>query len=123
MWQDAALLYVGIARQDPSRTSNPKARVVAGRLATYRACRLTQDFTVAAAFRFVVPHLDDAERRALQSGTIGVREIQRRTRSAVWRLVSVSAVAADPIVAAAAERHVKRYGLPGGSPPLFNPSP
>lgn len=57
LWYGHDLLYVGVSRQDPATTTNPQARGVPGRLNTYRLARLGNDFTLAVAFRFVVPHL------------------------------------------------------------------
>lgn len=78
LWHEDMLLYVGIARVDPKDTKNPQAAGVPGRLGTYRRCRLTSDFAIACAFRFVVPSLSDNQSAALATGIFGVRDVQNR---------------------------------------------
>ena len=122
LWFKDELLYVGIARVSPRDTRNPQAAGVAGRLRTYRSCRLTSDFAIAVAFRFVVPHLSHAEREGLATGITGVRHVQAMTQRWVWSNVdfSVDIVAAG--LAARAEAAIRRAGLSGTGPPAFNAS-
>lgn len=120
LWFEDELLYAGIARVDPSSTSNLQAAGVAGRLSTYRRCRLTSDFAIAVAFRFVVPNLSEQDRLGLSSGELGVRAIQAITKDWVATNVRFSVDAVAPAVASAAESAVRRAGLPGSGPPAFN---
>jgi hypothetical protein len=80
LWFEAELLYVGIARKSPGSTSNPQAAGIAGRLSTYRNARLTSDFTIAVAFRFIVPHLTAVDLASLATGEVGVRQMHARRR-------------------------------------------
>jgi len=91
LWHGDLCLYVGIARVDPANTRNPQAAGVAGRLDTYRRCRLTSDFAIACAFRFVVPELDSQEVRRLAAGERGVRDVQTAVEAWVNQHVSFSA--------------------------------
>lgn len=120
LWHGDELLYVGIAVKDPTVTTNPQAAGVAGRLGTYRRCRLTSDFTIAVAFRFVVPSLSPSALSDLADGSIGTREIRRLTQAWVADHVSFAARPADPLLARAAESIARRSGLPGAQPPSFN---
>ncbi len=120
LWFGEQLLYIGIARVDPRDTMNPQAAGVAGRLLTYRKCRLTSDFAIAAAFRFIVPELSEEDRGRLRSGQLGVRDIQAITKDWVADNVEFSVYAAPAAVAAGAETVARRAGIPGSGPPAFN---
>jgi hypothetical protein len=121
LWHANLFLYVGIARIDPKDTKNPQAAGVPGRLHTYRRCRLTSDFAIACAFRFVVPDLTNDQRRGLAAGDYRVSDIQGLVQSWVLEHVEFSAVIVDATTASAAERHVRTSGLPGLGRPTFNP--
>lgn len=120
LWLMDELLYTGIARVDPSTTSNQQAAGVAGRLSTYRNCRLTSDFAIAVAFRFVVPTLSEKDRSRLAGGELDVSAIQALTREWVATNVKFSVDAVAPEVAIAAESAVRRSGLAGSTAPAFN---
>lgn len=120
LWFEDELLYAGIARVDPNTTRNPQAAGMAGRLATYRNCRLTSDFAIAAAFRFIVPGLSDEDRSQLANGEVGVRAIQGRTQEWVVTNVKFSVDAVAPAIAITAESAVRRTGLAGADAPAFN---
>jgi len=122
LWHEDELLYVGIATKDPAATANPQAAGVAGRLDTYRRCRLTTDFAIAVAFRFVVPSLPPPTLSRLADGSIGVREIHRITKAWVAEHVTFAARRAEPGIARVAETIARRSGLPGTDPPSFNAS-
>lgn len=120
LWFKDELLYTGIAKVDPSTTNNPQAAGVAGRLSTDRSCRLTSDFAIGVAFRFVVPRLSDEDRSRLESGELGVRAIQALTKEWVATNVKFSVDAVAPAVAIAAESAVRRSGLAGSGAPAFS---
>ena len=121
LWNGQVFLYVGIARVDPSSTQNLQARGVPGRLGTYERSRLTSDFSIAVAFRFVVPTMTDTERRALTTGEMSVRDVQARVRSWVHEHVEFSTVICDAPTAITAEKVARTVGLPTVGPPAFNP--
>lgn len=121
LWVHDELLYTGIAKVDPRTTSNRQAAGVAGRLSTYLNCRLTSDFVIAVAFRFVVPSLSAEDRLQLASGELGVRAMQQLTKDWVGANVEFAADAVPPPVAIAAESAVRRSGLAGSGTPAFNP--
>ncbi len=120
LWFESELLYVGIARKDPDSTSNPQAAGIAGRLSTYRNARLTTDFTIAVAFRFIVPYLTAADRNALATGDAGIRQMHSRTKAWISKHVTFSAAEAPASLAAATETAARRHGLPGSASPAFN---
>ena len=120
LWFEDELLYTGIARVDPSTTNNPQASGVSGRLSTYRNCRLTSDFALAVAFRFVVPNLSDGDRSQLASGELDLRAVQAMTKEWVATNVRFSVDAVPPATALAAETVVRRSGLADCGPPAFN---
>lgn len=120
LWFEDTLLYVGISTKDPKDTTNPQAAGVKGRLDVYRRGRLTADFTLGCAFRFVVPSLSDEQRAGLAVGTMSIKDVQRLTVEWVKAHVTFSAVTADASTAEAAERIAHRRGLPGYPPPPFN---
>lgn len=122
LWYGDELLYIGIATKDPASTTNPQAAGVFGRLGTYRRCRLTSDFAIAVAFRFVVPSLPPSTMTGLADGSIGTREIRGLTQAWVADHVTFAARPADPLIARAAESIARRSGLPGAKPPSFNAS-
>jgi hypothetical protein len=122
LWHDGDLLYVGIARVDPKDTNNPQAAGVPGRLNTYRRCRLTSDFALGCALRYVIPHLSDEQRSSLGDGTMTMRHLPAQVRDWVWTHVTFSAVTSDAPLAIAAERIVRSNGLPGVGLPAFNPA-
>ena len=121
LWYGRDLLYVGVSRQDPATTTNPQARGVPGRLNTYRLARMGNDFTLAVAFRFVVPHLDSEQLAGLSDGRLGVKGVGALVKT--WRHdnVDFSAVLVDGATALAAETVARRSGLPGTEPPMMNP--
>jgi hypothetical protein len=121
LWHHDELLYVGMVRTDPKDTTNPQARGVAGRLNTYRRCPLTERFTVALTFRFVVPTLSDAEREKLASGEMGVSAVQARTKKWLDDHVTFSTDAVAAPVARAAEERARSAGLGTSPRPWFNP--
>ena len=120
LWHDDTLLYVGMVRKDPRDTTNPQAAGLLGRLDTYRRAPLTQTFTVAVAFRYVVPFLPADERLALGSGELTVTDIHLRVRSWIGQHVAFSTVVTDAEAARAAERTAHRSGIPGAGVPPFN---
>jgi hypothetical protein len=120
LWFEAELLYVGIARKDPASTSNPQAAGIAGRLSTYRNARLTSDFTIAVAFRFIVPYLTAMDRDSLATGDVGIRQMHSRTKAWISEHLTFSAAEAPAALAAATETAARRHGLPGSAPPAFN---
>lgn len=111
----------GIARVDPRTTNNPQAAGLPGRLSTYRNSRLTSDFAIAVAFRFVVPSLSAEDRSRLASGDLGVRAVQALTKEWIATNVTFSADAVAPAVAVRAESAVRRSGVDGSGAPAFNP--
>ena len=121
LWYGQRLLYVGIARVDPRETNNPQARGVPGRLNTYVRSRLTSDFAIAAAFRFVVPTLSANDMNKLASGDLTVRDMQQRVREWTHNNVEVSVVLAPGDDAVRVETVARSTGLPGVGPPEFNP--
>jgi hypothetical protein len=112
-WFEDELLYTGIAKVDPSTTNNPQSAGVAGRLSTYRNCRLTSDFAIAVAFRFIVANVSEEDRSRLASGELGVRAVQAMTKDWVATNVRFSVDAVTPAIAIAAESAVRRSGLAG----------
>ena len=121
LWHGSSFLYVGIARVDPTETTNTQAAGVAGRLNTYRRCRLTSDFAIACAFRFVVPELTADQRQALSDGRLSVRDVQALVRNWVSENVDFTAVAVDAATAVAAEKAIRMTGLLNAGRPAFNP--
>lgn len=93
-----------------------------GRLDTYRRCRLTSDFAIACAFRFVIPVLIPTELRSLANGSTTVGDIQTRVQRWVCENVEFSIALSEGSDAAIAERLVRSQGLPGRGLPLFNPT-
>jgi hypothetical protein len=120
LWHADELLYIGIARKDPADTTNPQAAGITGRLDTCRRARLTSDFTVAVAFRFIVPELSDDQRARLTNGSLTVRDVQATVKGWIATNVEFSTDAVTAPIAAAAEAHARRHGLPGADPPSFN---
>jgi hypothetical protein len=120
LWHADELLYIGIARKDPAETTNVQAAGVAGRLDTYRRARLTSDFTIAVAFRFVVPTLSDDQRGQLASGNLTVPHVQAITKEWIGACVEFSTDAVAAGIAAAAESNARRHGLHGVGAPTFN---
>lgn len=121
LWYGHDLLYVGVSRQDPATTTNPQARGVPGRLNTYRLARLGNDFTLAVAFRFVVPHLTPEQMAALSDGSLVVRDVATLVKTWLHDNVEFSAVLVDGTTALAAETVARRSGLPDTGPPMMNP--
>lgn len=121
LWAGVELLYVGIAYRDPRETTNPNAGGVWGRLKTYRDCRLTDDFPVAVAFRYIVPSLSEADRHDLAEGTATLRDMRALTQRWVWQNVAFSVALAPGPVAREAEKVIRASGLPGVGQPAFNP--
>ena len=122
LWHDAELLYVGIARVDPADTSNTQAAGVPGRLNTYRRCRITSDFALGCALRYVIPFLSEEERQSLATGAMTQRHLQPAVQKWVWANVTFSAVIVDAQTAMRTETIARRSGLPGVGRPAFNPS-
>lgn len=121
LWYGRDLLYVGVSRQDPATTTNPQARGVPGRLNTYRLARLGNDFTLAVAFRFVVPRLTSEQMAALSDGSLVVRDVATLVKTWLHDNVEFSAVLVDGAAALAAETVARRRGLPDTGPPMMNP--
>jgi hypothetical protein len=121
LWYGSDLLYVGVSRQDPATTTNPQARGVPGRLNTYRLARLGNDFTLAVAFRFVVPHLSADQLGALSDGSLGVKDVAALVKTWLHGNVEFSAVLVDGAAALAAQTVARRSGLPDSGPPMMNP--
>jgi hypothetical protein len=122
LWFGDRLLYIGISTKDPKDTTNPQARGVPGRLSTYARARLTSDFAVAVAFRFVVPEFTPEEVQRLAAGTMSVRDVQTRVKAWIADNIEFSVVLCDGPTAAAVEREARRDGLGVGGPPEFNPA-
>lgn len=120
LWHGSSFLYVGIARVDPSETTNVQAAGVAGRLNNYRRCRLTSDFAIACAFRFIVPQLTADQCQALSDGSFSVRDVQALVRNWVSENVGFTAVAVDASTAVAAEKVIRTTGLLEAGRPAFN---
>lgn len=122
LWFGDRLLYVGISTKDPKDTTNPQAKGVPGRLGTYARARLTSDFAVSVAFRFVVPELAPDEVQRLAAGTMGVKDMQARVKAWIADNVELTVVLCDGPTAAAVERVARRDGVGTGGPPEFNPA-
>lgn len=122
LWRNDALLYVGISRVDPERTRNPQAAGLPGRLNTYRLCRITSDFALGCALRYVIPSLNAGQLEELAAGAFGQKELQPIVQRWVWENITFSAVITPAGQAIEVERGARREGLPGVGPPGINPS-
>lgn len=122
LWRGETLLYVGISTVDPCDTRNPQAAGVPGRLNTYRRARITSDFALGCALRYVIPTFTSGQIAELAAGAIGQRELQPIVQRWVWDNVTFAVVITDSRQAAEAERVARRDGLPGIEPPALNPS-
>lgn len=112
---------LGISTRDPKAAANPQARGVSGRLGTYRQGRLTSDFGVAVALRFVVPELTQEQVAGLAAGELRRPAIQALTREWIADAVELTARSAPVDLARKAETVARVRGIGGSLPPLLNP--
>lgn len=113
LWLDDELLYVGISYREPATTSNPRARGVAGRLATYRQGSLTNEFVLAVMFRWVIPQLTPVELEQLSTGALAMAGIRARTRAWIRLNITFSAVGCTADVARSTEPIARARVFPG----------
>jgi hypothetical protein len=120
LWHAGELLYVGIAVTDPSETTNPRAAGVQGRLRTYLDARLTSDFTLAIALRFVVARFSPSQLDAMSNGTIQTVDVHRIVKKWVATNIEFTTAITDAATARTTEKSVRRDGLPKWGLPTFN---
>jgi hypothetical protein len=121
LWDEGVFLYVGIARVDPSETTNPQAEGIKGRLNTYRRSRLTNDFPVKVFLRFIVPRLTQEQLNELGAGHLGMDEMGRLTRRHIDERITFRAFECEKESALALEKQIRKTGLPHCGVPAFNP--
>src|SRR5690606_30074709 len=97
------------ARTRPRRRT--PGRGVRGRLDTYRLAKFTDDFPLAVAFRFVVPHLSAEQLSGFGTGELRVADLRGSVRDWIRDHVAFTAVLCPGPAALAAERAARRVGL------------